>query len=161
MNITVEIKDSDRLIAALETLAGAIIANNSLGTPVAAAAPVAAPVAAEPAADKPRRGRPPKEAAEQAPVKASAPAAPVVEETQASEDPFGSEEAAPAASAPTYTLDDVRTAGLAYRDKHGQDAAKALVKRVGGVEKLADMAEDRFAAFIAATKQAPGADDGL
>ena len=159
MNITIEIKDSDRLIAALETLAGAIIANTSkLTTPPApavdpgAAAP--APVTTE---DKPKRGRPPKEKAEAAPAPTPEP---VAETPQAEEDPFGAEEA-PAAATPVYTLDDVRTAGLAFRDKHGQDKAKALIKAIGGVDKLADMPESKWAEFIAATKSTPSGETDL
>lgn len=155
MNITIEIKDSDRLIAALETLAGAIIANTSkLGTAPAAetvAAPAAAPAPAE---DKPKRGRPPKAKEEAAPAPTPEP---VAETTQAEEDPFGSEPEE--AATPGVTLDDVRTAAFAFRDKHGQDKAKALISRFA--PKLADIPEDRWAEFIAATKSTAGGDSEL
>lgn len=67
---------------------------------------------------------------------------------QASDDPFGD---APAATqAPAVTMDDVRTAALAYRDKHGQEAAKAIIKRVGGVDALKDAPQATWAGLVAA-----------
>ena len=67
---------------------------------------------------------------------------------QASEDPFG--DAPAAAPAPAVTMDDVRTAALAYRDKHGQEAAKAIIKRVGGVDALKDAPEATWSKLVAA-----------
>jgi hypothetical protein len=70
-------------------------------------------------------------------------------------DAFGEPADEPATAGPT--LDDVRNAGLAYRDKHGVDEAKKLIATFG-VAKLADMPEARWAEFIA---KANGAgDDG-
>ncbi len=67
---------------------------------------------------------------------------------QASDDPFGD---APAATqAPAATMDDVRTAALAYRDKHGQEAAKAIIKRVSGVDALKDAPQATWAGLVAA-----------
>lgn len=150
----------ERLAAAIETLAGAVMANTSVAgrtvSNVVAATAEAAPAPAPAAEDKPKRGRP----AKTAPVVEAAPA-PVEEapaEPQAEEDPFGAEDAA--AATPALTLDDVRTAGLAYRDKHGQEKAKELVKKFGA-EKLADMPEKNWAAFIAATKTTAGSDADL
>ena len=67
---------------------------------------------------------------------------------QASEDPFG--DAPAAAAAPAVTMDDVRTVALAYRDKHGPAAAKAIIKRVGGVDSLKDAPEGTWSKLIAA-----------
>lgn len=67
---------------------------------------------------------------------------------QASEDPFG--DSPPAAAAPAVTMDDVRTVALAYRDKHGPEAAKAIIKRVGGVDSLKDAPEGTWSKLIAA-----------
>ncbi len=67
---------------------------------------------------------------------------------QASEDPFG--DAPAAAAAPAVTMDDVRSVALAYRDKHGPEAAKAIIKRVGGVDSLKDAPEGTWSKLIAA-----------
>lgn len=67
---------------------------------------------------------------------------------QASEDPFG--DAPVAAAAPAVTMDDVRTVALAYRDKHGPEAAKAIIKRVGGVDSLKDAPEGTWSKLVAA-----------
>lgn len=67
---------------------------------------------------------------------------------QASEDPFG--DAPATAAAPVVTMDDVRSVALAYRDKHGPEAAKAIIKRVGGVDSLKDAPEGTWSKLIAA-----------
>lgn len=67
---------------------------------------------------------------------------------QASEDPFG--DAPAAAAAPAVTMDDVRTVALAYRDKHGPEAAKAIIKRIGGVDSLKDAPEATWSKLVAA-----------
>lgn len=67
---------------------------------------------------------------------------------QASEDPFG--DAPAAAAAPAVTMDDVRSVALAYRDKHGPEAAKAIIKRVGGVDSLKDAPEGTWSKLVAA-----------
>ena len=67
---------------------------------------------------------------------------------QASEDPFG--DAPVAAAAPAVTMDDVRSVALAYRDKHGPEAAKAIIKRVGGVDSLKDAPEGTWSKLVAA-----------
>lgn len=49
---------------------------------------------------------------------------------------------------PSITLEDVRTAAFSYRDKHGPEKAKALIKKHGS-EKLAELPEANWSAFVA------------
>lgn len=170
----------ERLIAALEANTGALIALMDNKVDYAAIANTVAPIPAEPdpaAGQKTStRGRRPtrywkladgsavKSSAEEAPSAgavevakdeyerlnhARATAAHVAQTTpQASEDPFG--DAPAAAAAPAVTMDDVRSVALAYRDKHGPEAAKAIIKRVGGVDSLKDAPEGTWSKLIAA-----------
>lgn len=67
-------------------------------------------------------------------------------------DAFGEDEVAN--TAPSITLEDVRTAAFAYRDKHGPDKAKALIKK-HGAEKLAELPEGNWTAFVAEANGKP------
>lgn len=68
-----------------------------------------------------------------------------VEQTkpQASEDPFSD-----APPAKTVTMEEVRAAAFAYRDKHGADKAKEVIKRVAKVERLQDVVEANWQPLI-------------
>lgn len=56
------------------------------------------------------------------------------------------------------TKDEVTAAAKAYATEHGKPAAKALIAKHGGAD-LASLPEANYAAFIAATKEAPEADE--
>ena len=60
------------------------------------------------------------------------------------EEPVGAE---------TATRDDVRMALIELSAAKGKDAALAMLRKVGGAEKLSDVAEDRYAAIVKACKE--------
>ena len=167
----------DRLIAAMETLAGAVIANTAALQSGQAAAPAAASEQPQPAAE-------PAPAAEQPqPTGASGPGRPrtvfyrlsdgsVVKQTSRDPVPDGAQpatkaeyeaaqeqaaaaapsapaaEEAPAVAAPTeLTIDDARNAALAIRDKFGLDRAKEVIKGFG-IEKVGDLKPEQIGAFL-------------
>jgi hypothetical protein len=51
------------------------------------------------------------------------------------------------------TRDDVRMALIELSAAKGKDAALAMLRKVGGAEKLSDVAEDRYAAIVKACKE--------
>lgn len=51
------------------------------------------------------------------------------------------------------TRDDVRMALIGLSAAKGKDAALAMLRKVGGAEKLSDVAEDRYAAIVKACKE--------
>ena len=51
------------------------------------------------------------------------------------------------------TRDDVRMALIGLSAAKGKDAALATLRKVGGAEKLSDVAEDRYAAIVKACKE--------
>ena len=55
--------------------------------------------------------------------------------------------------AETATRDDVRMALIELSAAKGKDAALAMLRMVGGAEKLSDVAEDRYAAIVEACKE--------
>ena len=55
--------------------------------------------------------------------------------------------------AETATRDDVRMALIELSAAKGKDAALAMLRKVGGAEKLSDVAEDRYAAIVKACKE--------
>lgn len=58
---------------------------------------------------------------------------------------------APAADVPKIDIADVRTACVAYRDKHGQAALLAAFEKVGA-KKLPDVKPDRYAELMELVK---------
>jgi len=56
-------------------------------------------------------------------------------------------------AAVTVTRDDVRMALIELSAAKGKDAALAMLRKVGGAEKLSDVAEDRYAAIVKACKE--------
>lgn len=68
----------------------------------------------------------------------------VAEPPQETEEPVGAE---------TATRDDVRMALIELSAAKGKDAALAMLRKVGGAEKLSDVAEDRYAAIVKACKE--------
>ena len=58
----------------------------------------------------------------------------------------------PGSEAPV-TRDDVRMALIELSAAKGKDAALAMLRKVGGAEKLSDVAEDRYAAIVKACKE--------
>ena len=66
------------------------------------------------------------------------------EPPQETEEPVGAE---------TATRDDVRMALIELSAAKGKDAALAMLRKVGGAEKLSDVAEDRYAAIVKACKE--------
>ena len=66
------------------------------------------------------------------------------EPPQEIEEPVGAE---------TATRDDVRMALIELSAAKGKDAALAMLRKVGGAEKLSDVAEDRYAAIVKACKE--------
>jgi hypothetical protein len=64
--------------------------------------------------------------------------------------------AAPAAK--KVSEEEMKGALSALKAKHGADAAKAVIKSAGGVEKLAEITEDKYAAVYDAAKKATEAD---
>ena len=58
----------------------------------------------------------------------------------------------PGSGAPV-TRDDVRMALIELSAAKGKDAALAMLRKVGGAEKLSDVAEDRYAAIVKACKE--------
>ena len=58
----------------------------------------------------------------------------------------------PGSEAPV-TRDDVRMALIELSAAKGKDAALAMLRKVGGAEKLSDVAEDRYAAIVEACKE--------
>lgn len=60
------------------------------------------------------------------------------------EDPVGAE---------TATRDDARMALIELSAAKGKDSALATLRKVGGAEKLSDVAEDRYAAIVKACKE--------
>lgn len=127
-------------------------------------APVPTPVgvAAAPPADPPqkrtRRTKAEMEAAKSA--ETAAPPAdpppstppPVAASGDWDEDDEDDEDDAPAQ--PTYTKDDVRAALVAYQGRSSMEKAQAILKNVGGVEKLGALPESKFAEVINAAKNA-------
>ena len=67
-----------------------------------------------------------------------------IEPLQETEEPVGAE---------TATRDDVRMALIELSAAKGKDAALAMLRKVGGAEKLSDVAEDRYAAIVKACKE--------
>ena len=55
--------------------------------------------------------------------------------------------------AETVTRDDVRMALIELSAAKGKDAALAMLRKVGGAEKLSDVAEDRYAAIVKVCKE--------
>ena len=51
------------------------------------------------------------------------------------------------------TRDDARMALVELSAAKGKDAALAMLRKVGGAEKLSDVAEDRYAAIVKACKE--------
>ena len=51
------------------------------------------------------------------------------------------------------TRDDVRMALIELSAAKGKDSALAMLRKVGGAEKLSDVAEDRYAAIVKACKE--------
>ncbi|GFO80749.1 MAG: hypothetical protein A49_03760 [Methyloceanibacter sp.] len=77
------------------------------------------------------------------------------ENEEAPEETAAADESEPD-EAPTF--DDVRVAFLAYRDKHGKDAAITLVRGIAGnIAKISGVPEDKYAEVVAALKE--GVDD--
>ena len=66
------------------------------------------------------------------------------EPPQETEEPVGAE---------TATRDDARMALIGLSAAKGKDAALAMLRKVGGAEKLSDVAEDRYAAIVKACKE--------
>ena len=66
------------------------------------------------------------------------------EASKETEEPVGAE---------TATRDDVRMALIELSAAKGKDAALATLRKVGGAEKLSDVAEDRYAAIVKACKE--------
>jgi L-lactate utilization protein LutC len=103
------------------------------------------PTSSPPAeAPKKTRGRP--AAGETAGVATPAPAAKVVEE----EDPFAVDAPAPVEEK-KYELTDVRAALIAYQKKTTPEAARKLLKDIGGADTLVSLDASKFAAVIKAT----------
>ena len=67
-----------------------------------------------------------------------------IEPPQEIEEPVGAE---------TATRDDVRMALIELSAAKGKDAALAMLRKVGGAEKLSDVAEDRYAELTKACKE--------
>ena len=67
-----------------------------------------------------------------------------IEPPQETEEPVGAE---------TATRDDVRMALIKLSAAKGKDAALAMLRKVGGAEKLSDVAEDRYAELTKACKE--------
>lgn len=101
--------------------------------------------AADPAAPKRGRGRPAKgETVQQNETedKGGDAATETVEETKAAEP-----------AAPTYTIEQVKTAGFALKEKQGVAAAKAMVAK-HGADILVNLKPEVFGAFIADCEKA-------
>lgn len=49
--------------------------------------------------------------------------------------------------------DQMREHIIIVKEKHGLDAAKDIIKSAGGVDRMADIPEDRYTAVIAACKE--------
>lgn len=104
--------------------------------------PVSEPAATEPK----RRGRPPK--VEPDPVQPSKPVKLDASPMSFLDDP------APAGATKVYTLEEVREALVACQKRTFPERARKALKDAGGVDVLPQLAEDRFAAVIAAANAA-------
>jgi hypothetical protein len=128
----------ERIANALETIA---VSGAKEAAPVKltmSAGTQEAPMAPTPEPAKRGPGRPPK--AKAAPTPEPAPE-PVVET------PFddGPEPVAP-------TREDVRAALIAYQKRHSPEQARSILKKVGGVDTLSTLPEEKFALVIEAAK---------
>lgn len=54
---------------------------------------------------------------------------------------------------PTKSYDEMSAALLALKEAHGGPEAKAIISDVGGVEKMADIPEDKFDAVFKAAEE--------
>lgn len=132
----------ERLNTNLENLVGAIAANTSVASALTSnAAPAAAP-------EKPAKAPKKEKATEPAPAPAAEPV-PAAEVPQAEVDPFADDVAD---AAPTYTLDDVREAGLKLKDKIGLEKTREFIAKFG-VSTIKDVPESKFAEFVTAAKK--------
>lgn len=59
-----------------------------------------------------------------------------------------------APAAPKVTFDEMKAAVLKVKDAKGKAAAEAVIKDVGGAEKMADIKAEKFAAVLAACEAA-------
>ena len=69
------------------------------------------------------------------------------------EEPGASQEGSEPESEAPVTRDDVRMALIGLSAAKGKDAALAMLRKVGGAEKLSDVVEDRYAAIVKACKE--------
>ncbi len=60
----------------------------------------------------------------------------------------------PKAAEPVHTFEEVTTACVRVKNEKGAEAAQALIKDVGGTEKLKDVSRDKFDALFAAAEAA-------
>lgn len=105
------------------------------------ATPASEPVAEtalEPVAEKPKRGRKPKEQA----------AAPVVEEDVPTAEPQVDEPQITHSDPAVFTLDEVRSALQQYTAAKGIGAGVALLKEFGA-GRISELAESDYASFVA------------
>lgn len=148
----------ERLNTNLENLVGAIAANTSVASALANTGPTALEASLTKVVPK-KTTKPKEEVKAEAPAPAPAPVAeaapaPAAEVPQAEADPFADDSVeAIMASAPTYTLDDVREAGLKLKDKIGLEKTREFIAKFG-VSTIKDVPPSRFAEFVTAAKKA-------
>jgi hypothetical protein len=66
-----------------------------------------------------------------------------------------------AAAKPTHTRAEMNAVLQEVKEKKGAPAAKAIIKETGGVEKMAEIPDDKIdAVYDAAKKAVPADDDG-
>lgn len=131
MTIEVEL---GRIATALEK-----IASGQGNLPLTTSAPPAAPAKRGP-------GRPPKAEAKPEPEPVAEP-----EPAESDDDNFLGDDDDEAAQP---TIEDVRTAIIAYQKRVGsQEKARKLLKDVGGADTLKSLDESKYAAVIEATKK--------
>lgn len=140
----------ERLNTNIENLVGAIAANTSIAASLTNAAPAAAP---EKPAKAPKKDKEVK-AAEAAPAPAAETAPAAEEVAQAEADPFADDSVDTIMAAPpTYTINDVREAGLKLKDKIGLEKTREFIAKFG-VSTIKDVPESRFAEFVTAANKA-------
>lgn len=130
--------DTVRIAAALRVLADAIDGTPAQGVEVPAGTPSAA-------VEPPRRGRgrPAKGESLPAPASAAPAASPAATEPA---DPFAEAPAQP----PTASLEDVRAALVALKDRTDQATALKVLAEAGGAKTLGELKADKYGAVVAA-----------
>ena len=94
---------------------------------------------------------------------AAAAPAPAAEKAAAPAPKPAAKAAAPKKPANEHSKEEMVAALTELKDTKGKDAAKAVIKDVGGVDKMADIPDEKIDAVYSAAKAAmeDGGDDGM